>query len=175
MSQIIDWFQRTKKSKTTTKLTNMDKQKQDALKRIEAIELEAKELRKIITTPNNRPITERVKTFDDILKEANTTKEEWDIKVAGMSPNTVAYERVKLISEVLNEGNKLDWSNPNQYKYYPWLEWNNKRSGFVFANAHCNYSHSGAGLGPRLCFYTRELAHFAGTQFEAEYNALLTT
>ncbi len=37
--------------------------------------------------------------------------------------------RLNIISEVLNEGTKLDWKNNNQAKYYIW--WERKASGWV--------------------------------------------
>ena len=82
----------------------------------------------------------------------------------------VAFHRLQVICNALNEGWTPDWSDEDQNKYYPWFAFRGGR--FVFFGVHyrCTYSH----LGSRLCFRTRELADYAGRQFEELYNQFLS-
>lgn len=64
-----------------------------------------------------------------------------------------------------------DWSNNSQYKYYPYFEY---KSGFGFSLTTCDYWCACTCAGSRLCFKSRELAEYAGKQFEAIYNDFLT-
>jgi hypothetical protein len=83
-----------------------------------------------------------------------------------------AYAKLFIIIEALNEGWQPDWNNDDEYKYYPWL-WvkpNVKNpSGFWLSCDGCGYGDSGTSVGSRLCFKSRELAEYAGKQFQGIY------
>lgn len=144
-------------------------EKEQALLRLSSLENEAKELRKIIeSSDDTRPIKDRVKTFDDALR---ISKENF-LTSSEPTKDEIAYRKLKIIAEVLNEGWKPDWSNCNEYKYYPYFE--AKKSGFGFSGTYCAYWSTGTTVGSRLCFKTRELAIYAGKQFEDIYNDFLT-
>ncbi len=83
----------------------------------------------------------------------------------------IAFTKLIVIAEVLNEGWQPDWKDYNQYKWYPYYEMDNKASGFRFSCASFNYSRS--GVGSRLCFRDEATAKFAGTQFKALYKDLM--
>lgn len=143
----------------------MKTNQQEALERLTALENEAKELRKIINRPDRKgPVTDRVKTFEDVLEEAGTTAEDFYKKCAGLLDHEIAQRQIVLIATVLNEGKKL---TSNDYRYYPWF--NVERAGFVFVLVSSYYSYSLSGLGPRLCFKTEALAEYAGRQFSEIY------
>jgi hypothetical protein len=80
------------------------------------------------------------------------------------------FHRLQVICAALNEGWTPDWSNSNQPKYYPWFAFLVSR--FVFDDVYYRYASS--SLGSRLCFRTRELAEYAGKQFEDLYNRFFT-
>lgn len=117
----------------------------------------------------NRKITDRVKSFADVLAIAGLTENDFYKDIKGMAPDTIAYEEIKLIARVLNEGWTPDWDNSSQYKYYPYFK--KQGSGFVFYVV--SYYHSATCAGSRLCFRTTELAEHAGRLFQDNYNTFL--
>lgn len=78
---------------------------------------------------DNRPITERIKTFEDALvelqlraekgdKTAKTLREEW-YDIATDSDELIAYLKLRIICAALNEG----WEpkhTEDEVRYYPW-------------------------------------------------------
>lgn len=147
--------------------------KQEALKRLDSLDKEAAELRKIIETPE-KPICiiERIKTFSDAcnvlgINPTQVTNNTLDTK------DEIAYKKLKIITKVLNEGWEPNWADNNQHKYFPWFEMKNKPgSGF-------NYSayglwHSSSDVSSRLAYKTKELALYAAKQFELEYYEYMT-
>lgn len=87
------------------------------------------------------------------------------------TPDEVAYKKLKVISKAVNDGWIPDWSNSDQYKYYPWFEV--LPSGLGFSDADYYYSLTITYVGSRLCFETREKAEFVGTQFIDLYEDFL--
>lgn len=113
----------------------------------------------------NQSITDRIKTFEDVLNEANITEEAF-LKTCGTSPDNIAYEKLKLIMEVLNEGWVPNWNDGNEYKYWAWWDMKN---GFSFDDVDRFYQLS--LVGSRLCFKSSALAKYAATQFLDIYKA----
>ena len=80
-----------------------------------------------------KDITERIKTFDDVLHEVNRLAEAGDedaaILLADYESNadnikmkeTVAYMKLCLIASALNEGWKPQFTT-NEYRWFPWFE-----------------------------------------------------
>lgn len=150
---------------------------------------------------DNRPITERVKTFEDavaVLGENNTLVRQYHLYEQQMNGNEedmrdlTAFLKLRIITATLNQGWTPDWTNSNEWKYYPWFclytedEYNDldaddkerccrvvgrsgngayAHGGLVCAYARSASSHSSAHHGSRLAFKTRELALYAGKQF----------
>lgn len=117
----------------------------------------------------NQKITDRVKTFADVLEIAGISQNKFDNSCANLSADEVAYRQVKLIAEVLNEGWTPNWENSGQYKYCPFFD---MRAGFSFFNCDINCANSRSGS--RLCFSSAALAEYAGKQFTSIYKAFLT-
>lgn len=84
--------------------------------------------------------------------------------------NSVA--KVFRINRVLNEGWQPDWTNYDQYKYYPWFDME-AGSGSGFACGDYRYGLGFSGVGARLVYKTSELAIFAGTVFLEEYRGFM--
>lgn len=112
-------------------------------------------------------ITDKVKSFEDACRLLG--QECSDEYINSGSKDEVAYKKLKLIAAALNERWIPDWSDDEQYKYYPWFIW--KGSGFSFFSV--GYLYGFSHLGSRLCFRTRELAEYAGTHFLELYNDFL--
>lgn len=87
----------------------------------------------------------------------------------------LALSKLFTIAEAWNkeDGFVPDFSNEDQYKYFPWFEYNNYTAGFVFSATNWAVTTEDAGVGSRLCFATRERAFDFGKKFESLYNDFL--
>jgi len=117
-------------------------------------------------------ITDRIKTFEDACAKLGLLPEQ---VIPGfgvtISKDEIAYRKLKIIAEALNEGWKPDWTDSNQYKYFPWLEYSRSASGLVYSCTY--YSFTSTFIGSRLCFKSKELALYIGEQFIDLYNEYL--
>ncbi|MEJ0030908.1 MAG: hypothetical protein WDO15_11285 [Bacteroidota bacterium] len=120
-----------------------------------------KESSEVILKQSDAPM-QRIKTIDDILADHNLSKQQFETQCQGLSEDEVAYRIIKMLVQSLNEGWIPDWSDQNQYKYFPWFEMRGS-SGFRFDD--CAYWLSNSYVGSRLALKSRELATYAGTQF----------
>lgn len=146
---------------------------------------------------DNRPITERVKTFEDACQilgiDAEAIQEQCESAGLDMI-DEIAYQKLRIITAALNEGWKPDFTNPDEYRYYPYLclwtkeeleqktdEWKDERNlqlwlggGCSYCGAYCGlasassyyaWSSAGASISARLAHKTEELAIYSGKQF----------
>lgn len=146
---------------------------------------------------DNRPITERVKTFEDACQilgiDAGAIQEQWEN--AGLTMiDEIAYQKLRIITAALNEGWEPDFTNPDEYRYYPYLclwtkeeleqktdEWKDERNlqlgcgggtsshgaycGLACAYSDLAWSNANATFSARLAHKTEELAIYSGKQF----------
>ena len=140
------------------------------------------------------PVTERVKTWDDVVRELGYDPVErlLDHTERGdgfnFEPDEIAYIKLKAIAKVLNEGWEPQFIK-GEWRWFPWFYLYTqdeidkmtpeKRSRVVlrslnYADAYggvacavANYDSSSAvtNYGSRLAFKTEELAVYAGKQF----------
>lgn len=78
---------------------------------------------------SNRPVTERVKTFDDachelgeahpLVQHLNLVEHHLADHLDGMD-DVLAYLKMRIVVAALNEGWTPDWGNKDEYKWYPW-------------------------------------------------------
>jgi hypothetical protein len=111
-----------------------------------------------------------IKTFEDACKKVNTDPAKLP-DVSGIleefaKPIIAAY-KLLIIYKAINNEWKPDWSNWDQYKYYPLFEV--LSSGFGFSTSFYLYDHSVTTVGSRLCTDTWEKALYIAEQFKAEY------
>jgi hypothetical protein len=116
-----------------------------------------------------------IKTFEDACKKVNTDPAKLP-DVSGIleefaKPIIAAY-KLLIIYKAINNEWKPDWSNWDQYKYYPWFEV--LSSGFGFSYSTYGYVNARTGVGSRLCFESEEKAKYAGNQFLQLYKDFLT-
>ena len=136
------------------------------------------------TPKDNRPVTERVKTFEDAVRELGDEHpfvKEWHLG-DGLSADLEAYLKLRIIAAALNEGWEPKFTT-DEYRYFPWFvlyteeEYNELsdedkarvvlRSSYVassdggvacvFANSVSSYPYSGGGS--RLAFKNSDLAY----------------
>lgn len=136
-------------------------------------------MKKTLYTPKGKSSTtqsiiDRVKTFEDACEVLGINNAEIEVKgIDNHFTSIQAYAKLAIINQALNEDWKPDWTNDSQYKWFPYV--NNASSsvgGFSF-RAYVTWS-TKTGVGSRLCFKSKELAEYAGTQFIAEYNEFLS-
>ena len=87
----------------------------------------------------------------------------------------IALNELFTIAEAWNkeDGFVPDFSDINQWKYFPWFIYNNDAAGFVFAATTYMATYANAYFGSRLCFKTEERARQFGEQFIDLWNKVL--
>jgi len=117
--------------------------------------------------------TDRIKTFEDACEELAVEP----AKVIPFSSpaddhqealNAVA--KIFIIAKALNGDWKADFSNKDQYKYYPWFRFI-PGSGLSYRGCDCWATHSPCGV--RLCYKDAETAEYTGKQFLDIYKKFL--
>ncbi len=148
---------------------------------------------------DERPITERVKTFEDAcneLGENHKLVQQFKAiqEAIAEDKEATAYFKLGIITAALNEGWKPDFTNNEEYRYYPYLclwskeeleqktdAWKDERNlqlwigggrsnygancGLAFANSYNAWSAATADFSARLAHKTEELAIYSGKQF----------
>lgn len=84
----------------------------------------------------------------------------------------IALNELFTIAQAWNKEDEFepDFSNPNQYKYYPWFVYEKDAAGFVSASATYAATDAYASIGSRLCFKTANRARQFGEQFTDLFN-----
>lgn len=87
----------------------------------------------------------------------------------------VSMYKLITIAEAWNKADDFipDFSNRNQYKYFPRFVYNDKFAGFSYSYSNYSPSRANAHIGSRLCFKTEERAEQFGKQFIDLWNDFL--
>lgn len=123
-------------------------------------------------------VMDRVKTFTDACNELGEDHplivEYRTILRIRLSPDIIAYFRLRIIVAALNEGWEPTFKK-EEIRYYPWFEVTRMSAVSSVVNCSANYDSvvSGADVGARLAFKNGKLAHYAATQFVNEYKLFL--
>jgi len=118
-------------------------------------------------------VKERIKTFDDVLKENGIKPSDFKKSCEGLTADEIAYKQVKEICKAFNEGWTPDWTNSSEGKYYPWFKMGSP-SGGGFSYYDCGYWNAYSFVGSRLCYKSSDLAKHSGQLFESIYKDFLT-
>lgn len=143
----------------------------------------------------NRPVTERIKTFDDAVRATGMTLPFDDNQLSYLPKDVVAYMKLRVVAAALNglTNDTLDEFpkfTKDECRWYPWFylytqkeidnmdEEKKKRlwlfGGGSYYGAYCGLaaaysraagSSSSAGFSARLAVKTEELAVYFGQQF----------
>ena len=146
------------------------------------------------TTSDKRPVTERIKTFEDACKELGEehlfVKQYNSNEMADVDTDLDAYLKLRIICAALNEGWKPQFIE-NEYRWYPWFnlytqeeidnkdddwkqgsrqvidtgDYETEFDGFTYSDSRHVPSYSSATVGSRLCLKSEALATYCGTQF----------
>lgn len=109
-------------------------------KKLSKIEKQLSELKN--RYQDDRPVMERIKSFEKALDEVELTDDEKHILQIFKDLNakdaqvtsTFAHFQLCIIARALNEGWTPDWTDSNQYKYYPWMKYT---EGVGFSYGDC--------------------------------------
>jgi hypothetical protein len=144
-------------------------------------------LDKDVEVKNNRPVTERIKDFDDAVHELGYSNrlvlEYQNLKMQGFSKDIVAYARLRVIVKALNEGWEPQFKE-DEKRYYPYYDlytqeeidqmndtqrdqlllWgghanSGSRCGLACGGSYYAFSLSSADCGARLVLKTKNLDH----------------
>lgn len=113
-----------------------------------------------------------IKTFEDACKvvnlDLNTVIPDFSQFPQADQEAMIAHAKLVIIAKALNGDWTPDWNNWQQHKYYPWFEMSSPSGGGFSCNV-CDSWSSISYVGSRLCFQNREIAKYAGKQFEDLY------
>ncbi len=113
----------------------------------------------------------KIKTFEQACKALKIKPE---LPVVTMLPEKhqkaiIAFYKLTVIIEALNEGWVPNWNDNSEWKYYNyfWVDASKETpSGFGFSDSSTYYASTLTGVGARLCFKSSELAEYARKQKE---------
>ena len=149
-------------------------------------EVECKEVNEVITDfetarkflgikPNDEFTVVRTEhsdiEFDDVVSLVEVESLVGDINPKYIEA-LMALNKLFTIAEAWNKADGFvpDFSDWNQYKWYPWFKYDKDAAGFVCAPTHHTPALALANIGSRLCFKTRDRATQFGKQFADLYN-----
>lgn len=140
---------------------------------------------------DNRPVTERIKTFEDAmleLGEEHPFVKEWHLG-ENLSPELEAYLQLRVICTALNEGWEPKFTE-DEVRWFPWFwlytqdeinnmdeqekqarhlistgDYETEFAGFASAASSVAPSSTFASVGSRLCLKSEALAVYCGKQF----------
>ena len=122
-----------------------------------------------MTTKTKKINFQTIKSFEDACKKENIAPSLPDVSMLPeeFRKPVIAGYKLMVIYKAINNGWIPDWSNDDQYKYYPWF--GVLSSGFGFSISRYTYVSTITDVGSRLCTDTREKALYMASQFEQEY------
>lgn len=149
----------------------------------------------LVDEVDNRPVTERIKTFDDACNELGDehplVKEYWGVININLDikQDLISYLKLRIICAALNEGWEPQFKK-EEYRYYPWfyiytqedidnMDEEKKKSLWLFGGtsscgSDCGlavalsgnaWSHSRSSFSARLSVKSQEIAKYFGHQF----------
>lgn len=136
----------------------------------------------------NRPVTERIKTFEDAMMATGMTIPLDDNQLSYLPKDVVAYMKLRIIAAALNELHEETLDEfpkltSDEYRYYPWfylkMDEENKKTlwrfgGYTYNASNCvlasessndYWSGSISHFSSRLAVKSKELAEYFGQQF----------
>jgi hypothetical protein len=109
-----------------------------------------------------------IKTFQDACKslslDSKTIIPDFAFFAESDRQAMIDHAKLVIIAKAINGDWTPDWSNSNQYKYYPWFVMGSP-AGVGFSYDGCDRWRTISGVGSRLCFESSEKAKYVAKQF----------
>jgi len=150
----------------------MDKKK--AIERLNSLENEAKELRKLIEMPED--LFSKIKNYSDVCRELNIreyTENDFCFLPYEQRKKQLAFSKLQNIAKLFNQGWKEDWKNFNQYKYYPYFQ-TNVACGLVGDGCGADHAYS-SSCSPVVYYKDKKTSDFCGNLFIDIYSDFLNS
>ena len=158
-------------------------------------EIDGKTILVAVDEVDNRPVTERIKTFEDAVLATGMTLPFDDNQLSYLPKDVVAYMKLGIIAAALNgltedTIDEFPKFTDDEYRYYPWfylytqeqidnMDEEKKKSlwrfggcscygancGLAYADSDDAWSYSDADLSARLAVKSEALAKYFGQQF----------
>ena len=149
----------------------------------------------LVDEVDNRPVTERIKTFEDAVHSTGMKLPFDDNQISCFPKDVVAYMKLRVIAAALNELHEATLDEfpkftTEEYRWYPWFYlytheqidkmdeekkkrlWmfggdsgNGARCGLAYADSAAAWSESNAFISARLAVKSEALAKYFGQQF----------
>ena len=149
----------------------------------------------LVDEVDNRPVTERIKTFEDAMLATGMTIPLDDNQLSYLPKDVVAYMKLRIIAAALNELHEATLDEfpkftTDEDRWYPWFYlytqeeidkmdeerkkvlWrfggssdDGSNCGLAFASSHYAWSRSASNLSARLAVKSEALAKYFGHQF----------
>lgn len=114
----------------------------------------------------SQDVTERVKTYLDACHELGREPlDEKKLLELGLTEHDIAYQKLAIVTEALNEGQELNVYDADVKRWYPWFKPNGSPSPFAFYGSVYDGAYARAGCGSRLCLKSERLSNYCGKQF----------
>ena len=122
------------------------------------------------TTGKEMCVMEEISTHSPVISSYEEAADYLGEDAKNHQKALTALVNLIVIAEAWNkqDGFVPDFSNSNQYKFFPFFEYDNKSAGFVYVE-----SFTDSVLGSRLCFKSSERAEQFGEQFIDLWNDFL--
>lgn len=158
-------------------------------------EIDGKTILVAVDEVDNRPVTERIKTFEDAVKATGMTLPFDDNQLSYLPKDVVAYMKLRIIAAALNELHEATLDEfpkftTDEYRWYPWfylytqeeidnMDEEKKKSLWLFgggsyrgslcglacALSNLAWSDSSSYFSARLAVKSEALAKYFGQQF----------
>lgn len=158
-------------------------------------EIDGKTILVAVDEVDNRPVTERIKTFDDAVRATGMTLPFDDNQLSYLPKDVVAYMKLRIIAAALNELHEATLDEFPKFtidecRWYPWFyiytqeeidnmdEENKKKlwlfGGNSYSGSYCGlsvatsngaWSASTSSISARIAVKSEELAKYFGQQF----------
>ena len=114
------------------------------------------------------------KTFNDLCIACNITEKEFDEKWKNIpvDPDTVLYEKMKILSKAYNQDWIIDHYNNSQKKWFPIFQVS--ASGFGFSYSGYDYGYTYSAVGSRFAFENESKSDHAGKTFTKLFEQFIT-
>ena len=110
----------------------------------------------------SQDVTERVKTYPDACHGlGREPPDEKKLLESGLTEHDIACQKLAIVTEALNGGQKLNVCDADVKRRYPWFKPNGSPSSFASDDSRCGVACANAGSGSRLCYKTRGPAEYS--------------